>query len=815
MNISAKKPFALSHPSTAHHSLVYPALQDGVGGTGKERMFFICEGHGSGKKSETATEKVAELFLKYVREVNPIGERTMNRSFFDAALRYVERHFSNHTDEHPHTRGMASTFAMLHFNANGSLTIAWIGDIRVFHIRNGQLLYKTDAHLSNKLVGDHYQMLPRTINAYDPSAFGIKIIDDIFPHDYFLLCTSSVLDALNERNLKYLLSQGDGSDLRNESILMKLDEECKRALGDGFSAVLVQVDKALKSPPIEAIEAMAPIDRVDDISAIHFKNTNRRIRPKSKSTSSSAAGSTSSSSASSSRSLSAPAMPSINWGPVLKSLVPVLLIMGLLGGSFWYYLYVNDDDRLFTEHFELGIQSLHGGDHQTAITELQQALEHKISDTLRYERAKRSLQRARIQLLTKEGDRYYAKANLVMAKDFYKQAVQIDPTNSVLSNRLVEIDTQMVVRINSLLYEGDSLFQLKRYTEAYALVEEAMTIQKSSGKKEKEVKALFAMVQPFVGDDANYDEAALAAEEKADTIDNTVSEALAAAEETVTNFEVPAVVNESVLTTPTKVTEPPKPQSRTVEAKKLSDEGDVAFNNGDFKLALQKYQEANGVKSSDRLKGKIADCKKEIKQQKNKLEYNSVIDQANKAFAAKDYEKAKSLYVKAKGYDAAESFLSDKIKQCETQLATAKQAQQSLKQADAYYADGKYQQAKKSYQAALANATDKTAVRQKIALCDQKIEAAANSTANDAPPTSTASKRDIRKAERKCKDEGYSANAYRFLKQEKLFYDVSPETLFKIGKNFQKIGIKNKARECYEAAKLKGSTEASDALLGL
>ena len=54
--------------------------------------------------------------------------------------------------KNPEYKGMATTLTYLHLSPEGAI-IAWAGDSRVYHIRDGKILFKTEDHsLVNQLV---------------------------------------------------------------------------------------------------------------------------------------------------------------------------------------------------------------------------------------------------------------------------------------------------------------------------------------------------------------------------------------------------------------------------------------------------------------------------------------------------------------------------------------------------------------------------------------------------------------------------------------------------------------------------------------
>ena len=146
---------------------------------------------------------------------------------------------------------------------------------------------------------------------------------------------------------------------------------------------------------------------------------------------------------------------------------------------------------------------------------------------------------------------------------------------------------------------------------------------------------------------------------------------------------------------------------------------DRQFSNKQYELAKQNYNKALGIKpKEDYPKQKIAEidailakqqqelAAKAERERKNK-EYLAVIGEADKAFKAKNYDNAKSLYNKALTIKPDEQYPKEKIKEIDKILADLaakekleKQYQATIKEADALLASKKYNDAKSKYTAA-------------------------------------------------------------------------------------------------------------------
>jgi protein phosphatase len=144
---------------------------------------------------------------------------------------------------------MASTLTLLAIH-EGGITVAHVGDSRVYHIRDGQILYKTTDHsLVNQLLEQeiitpeeaigHPQrnVIVRAMQAERKVKADVQLITDIKPNDYFLLCTDGVLEHLDEATLCTILAQ----EYSNEEKIEAIKNYGKDINKDNFSAYLLCV----------------------------------------------------------------------------------------------------------------------------------------------------------------------------------------------------------------------------------------------------------------------------------------------------------------------------------------------------------------------------------------------------------------------------------------------------------------------------------------------------------------------------------------------------------------------------------------------
>lgn len=244
-------------------------------------LYMICDGVGGDQKGEVAAQLAVSQFARYFDTFPPSGQVTYG--YLSAALIRVEEAFSNYLKNYPDSRGMGSTLALLYLDDHGAM-IAWIGDSRVYHFRNGEILYKTRDHsLVNDLIEQgeiteaaaryhpRRNVVLRVIKGTEEATdLDVKFIpvEDIEAGDFFFLCSDGVLEEVNDKELQTLFS----GEFNAEDIQQEIYALCKGNSNDNFSAYVVQLGdvshEVVTDPVQETIAAASVIEDDDDILVV-------------------------------------------------------------------------------------------------------------------------------------------------------------------------------------------------------------------------------------------------------------------------------------------------------------------------------------------------------------------------------------------------------------------------------------------------------------------------------------------------------------------------------------------------------------------
>jgi protein phosphatase len=207
--------------------------------------YVVCDGVGGLDKGEIASDIVCRSILRSfseqanctIEEALPIAESSM-----DAFL-----------EENQNAIGMATTLTLAQIRENG-IYVAWVGDSRVYQFRSGKVNFVTKDH---SWVNDALKMglitkeeainhpksniITRAVQgASKPVKADSKLIKDLLPNDYFLLCSDGVLECWTDEELEDLFS----SEQSCAQILNQLKLKCEKLSKDNFTAIAFKVEDA-------------------------------------------------------------------------------------------------------------------------------------------------------------------------------------------------------------------------------------------------------------------------------------------------------------------------------------------------------------------------------------------------------------------------------------------------------------------------------------------------------------------------------------------------------------------------------------------
>jgi serine/threonine protein phosphatase PrpC len=273
MAIILKTPFSLNEKGKRKNNQdsIYPF--NNSTNIAQNRLFMVCDGVGGANKGEIASRMVCEAISAYFNEHSTDN---IDETYISKAIKYAEARLARHTAVHVECAGTSTTLTLLWLDdANNRAVVAWVGDSRVYQIRDGEVAFVTTDHsLVSELVkrGDispeeaslHPQrnvILRAISDSGQPAKADVVVLDDVQAGDYFMLCTDGILESIDETILEVLLPDAN-ADLGK--VQAQIYEMCDNLSNDNFSMYLLNVaelshSNTAKTNQTAASETLAPI----------------------------------------------------------------------------------------------------------------------------------------------------------------------------------------------------------------------------------------------------------------------------------------------------------------------------------------------------------------------------------------------------------------------------------------------------------------------------------------------------------------------------------------------------------------------------
>ena len=252
MNITLEMPYAASEKGKRNNNedCIYPLSELA---SPSQRLFMVCDGVGGAEKGEVASALACDsfqtFFCTFLEEGDP------KEAFINKTVHYTESRFDEYVSQHPEAQGMATTLTLLYIGES-CITVAHIGDSRIYQFREGHIVYATEDHsyvqslvnlgqLSKDEAAAHPKknIITRALSgtAQDVCA-DVAFLKDVQDGDIFFLCTDGVTDCFSDKRLASLFS----SEMSTESIKDQLVEHCTKESKDNFSFYIIRVQKNQK-----------------------------------------------------------------------------------------------------------------------------------------------------------------------------------------------------------------------------------------------------------------------------------------------------------------------------------------------------------------------------------------------------------------------------------------------------------------------------------------------------------------------------------------------------------------------------------------
>lgn len=245
--------FALYQPEWLHEKGLRPNNEDAIfpeQGTIDDRLFMVCDGVGGQRKGEVASSLLGRFITEYFQGKK---EEEFSVEDFKQALSYAETKLEEFLSFNKDCEGMATTLSLVLFSEGGKDTahIVWVGDSRVYHIRDGEILFQTRDHSEVQELVDMGEITPVEAKVYprrnvilravssasSPSKLDYHQIENLFPGDFFLLCSDGILENLDDDKINNWFKK----ESTPKSVKALIFDNAEGRTKDNFSLYLLKI----------------------------------------------------------------------------------------------------------------------------------------------------------------------------------------------------------------------------------------------------------------------------------------------------------------------------------------------------------------------------------------------------------------------------------------------------------------------------------------------------------------------------------------------------------------------------------------------
>lgn len=238
---------------TNQEDALYPG---GAQAGASDRVFVVCDGMGGHEKGEVASNTVCEAVAGYLKDRFAPEQLLEDRMLLEA-IDYAYQALDSKDDGSPKKMGTTFTFVGLH---KGGVTVAYIGDSRIYHIRprdrrvcmqtrDHSLVY--DLYQAGEISFDEMATHPRKniiTKAMQPGGDYRVLPDfvhitDVQPGDYFYLCSDGMLEQMTNDELVDIFAANAADEDKAKRLV-----EATAGNSDNHTAIFFRVESVTPEP---------------------------------------------------------------------------------------------------------------------------------------------------------------------------------------------------------------------------------------------------------------------------------------------------------------------------------------------------------------------------------------------------------------------------------------------------------------------------------------------------------------------------------------------------------------------------------------
>jgi serine/threonine protein phosphatase PrpC len=216
---------------------------------GDHKVFIVCDGVGGSNFGEVASQIAAEVFYAGVA-----GKTITSKTDFDKLIKQAVVRFKDAVQDfiqkNPSAEGTSTTFTMTVPTNNGTY-IAWCGDSRIYQLKNGKILYKTQDHsllaelvsqgiITEQQAETHPQrnVITKSLSQHTKQADIETAV--IYPKagEMLLMCTDGLLEHFKELEFESMFSKFDAK----VDYAKAIDAICRNRTKDNYSMYLLHFE---------------------------------------------------------------------------------------------------------------------------------------------------------------------------------------------------------------------------------------------------------------------------------------------------------------------------------------------------------------------------------------------------------------------------------------------------------------------------------------------------------------------------------------------------------------------------------------------
>jgi protein phosphatase len=210
-------------------------------------LFIVCDGVGGAPGGEVASEITCRSIPGYFIEQSLTQVNTMA---INNAITYASDQMVTHAARSSDLSRMCTTLALLYL-AGHKVYSVWIGDSRIYQVRNGKIMFRSKDHSLVQEMVDRGVLKPEETSKHSMKNVVTRVLGPEHTHveaeivqltdleegDQFLICSDGIMDGIEESGLISVIAEEQTLDAKIEII----DTRCAEHSSDNYSMILVEL----------------------------------------------------------------------------------------------------------------------------------------------------------------------------------------------------------------------------------------------------------------------------------------------------------------------------------------------------------------------------------------------------------------------------------------------------------------------------------------------------------------------------------------------------------------------------------------------